>query len=202
MQTRTPMAPGEFFDRLRRVRRGLSISSVFYVAGLSAMVATVLSAPLVITVVVALVVTGLCTAVAYRYGLRSEAVYRESLISDPRTSCASEGPTSSCGNESCRGAGGTCLDRFEQELGLRIMVREQTQLAAMVRGKVGLQVGVTAIWPLLTLLGLVLGRLSIPGSLLTLLLELSGLLGLLYVRWSVEQLASVPPDGGLWSNLG
>ncbi len=201
MQSRTPMSPSEFFNGLRRVRRGLSVSSVLFLSGLSAMVTTVLSSSVALTIGVALLVAALCAAAAYRYGARSEAAYRESLGGDPRTSCASSTSTTSCGNESCNGIGGTCLDRFERELSLRIMAREQAQLSAMFAGKVVLQVGVTSIWPVLTLLGMLFGRLSVSGALVTLLLQVCGVLGLLLVRWSVHQLASAPVDGGLWSDL-
>lgn len=81
------------------------------------------------------------------------------------------------------------------------MAREQAQLSAMFAGKVVLQVGVTSIWPVLTLLGMLFGRLSVSGALVTLLLQVCGVLGLLLVRWSVHQLASAPVDGGLWSDL-
>jgi hypothetical protein len=72
------------------------------------------------------------------------------------------------------------------------MAHEQKQLAAMVPGTLTLQGVVTFVWPLVTLLGLGLGRVPLVGSGLAVLLEVIGGIGLLLVRRGVATLASTP----------
>lgn len=185
----TAIEPDYFFASLRGVRRLLSISSVLFVLAMIALVGIWMQLDMMALLAVLVVAAIGATVVAYRFGQTSDSSYFSSTHSEGY--CEGSSDPSSCGAASCSGAGGSCQDRFEREMKLRIMEFEQDKLRSYVGPSYLSQLGMLALWPVVTAGALVSGAIPRPAGVLVLMVELVSFTGFSAVRSKIRSLAPV-----------
>lgn len=185
----TAIEPDYFFASLRGVRRLLSVSSVLFVLAMIALVGIWMQLDMVALAAVLFVAAIGATIVAYRFGQTSDSSYFSSTHSVGY--CEGSSDPTSCGLASCAGGGGSCQDRFEREMKLRIMEFEQDKLRSYVGPSYLSQLGMVALWPVVTAGALVSGAIPRPAGAVVLMVELVSFAGFSAVRSKVRSLAPV-----------